>query len=104
MKIKEKRISSFINTGNQYIAKGRTDKAIKEVEKGLNYYTNNIISAIQPYANMDTGLIVLALRTVADQVEDASEGAKELYEGLKKTTTLAKLKQTEKMKKPNMKL
>lgn len=104
MKIKEKRVSSFINTGNQYIAKGRTEKAINEVEKGLNYYTNNIINAIQPYANMDAGLIVLALRTVANQVENENEGAKELYEGFKEITYLPKLKQTEKIKKPNKKL
>lgn len=104
MKIKEKRVSSFIDKGNQFIAEGRTDKSIKEVEKGLKYYSNNIIKAVQPYATNDAGLLVLALRTIADQIEEKNKGAKELYEGLKEITVAPEVKQTEKVKKPNMKL
>lgn len=103
MKIKEKRISSYVDKGNQFIAEGKMDKAIKEITKGLNFYTNNIIQAIQPYAVNDAGLLVLALRTVADQIEEKNDGARELYDGLKEITIVPEIKQTEKIRRPNIK-
>lgn len=101
MGIKEKRMSSYVNRGNQLIADGKTQKAMKLVERGLQYYSEQIINAINPYAKEDAGLIVLVLRHIADEVEMNNPGAKELYEGMKQCVKAPSLMEIERAKKPN---
>ena len=101
MKIGKPRMSSYVDRGNQLIAKGKTPEAMKLVETGLQHYTKRIIDAISPYAKADAGLIVLVLRHLADEVEKNNPGAKELYEGMKNIVGKPELKETEKIKKPN---
>ena len=101
MKIGKPRMSSYVDRGNQLIAKGKTPEAMKLVETGLQYYTKRIIDAISPYAKADAGLIVLVLRHLAGEVEKNNPGAKELYEGMKGIVRKPELKETEKVKKPN---
>lgn len=95
------RMSSYVDHGNQLIAEGKTPEAMKLVERGLQYYSENIINAISPYAKADAGLIVLVLRHLADEVEKGNPGAKELAEGMKKCVNAPSLKEIEKIKKPN---
>ena len=84
MAFQKERMSSYVDRGNKLIADGKMPEAMKLVEKGLQHYSEKIISAISPYAKADAGLIVLVLRHLADEVERGNPGAKELYEGMKK--------------------
>ena len=83
------------------IAEGNTPEAMKLIERGLQYYSENIVNAISPYAKADAGLIVLVLRHLADEVERGNPGAKELYEGMKKCINAPSLTEIEKVKKAN---
>ena len=101
MKLKENRMSSYVDRGNKLIAEGKTPEAMKLVEKGMSYYANKIIKSISPYAKADAGLIVFVLRHLADEVEKNNPGAKELAEGMKKCANSPELVETEKVKKAN---
>lgn len=39
MAFREERMSSYVDRGNQLIAAGKTKKAMKLVERGLQYYS-----------------------------------------------------------------
>ncbi|MEZ3514501.1 MAG: hypothetical protein K1W37_04380 [Lachnospiraceae bacterium] len=97
MAFQKERMSSYVDRGNKLIADGK----MKLVEKGLQHYSEKIISAISPYAKADAGLIVLVLRHLADEVERSNPGAKELYEGMKKCVKAPSLTEIEKVKKAN---
>lgn len=95
------RMSSYVDRGNKLIAEDKTPEAMKLVERGLQYYSENIINAISPYAKADAGLIVLVLRHLADEVEKGNPGAKELAEGMEKCVNKPSLTEIEKVKKAN---
>ena len=95
-------MSSFVDRGNKLIAEGKTPHAMKLVERGLQYYAENIINAISPYAKSDAGLIVLVLRHIANEVERGNPGAKELAEGMEKCVNMPPLTEIERVKKANM--
>ncbi len=97
----EKRMSSYVDRGNRLINEGKTPQAMRLVEKGLQYYTESIINAINPYAKADAGLIVLVLRHLADEIERENHGAKELYEGMKKCVIAPSIAEIEKIRKAN---
>ncbi len=101
MAFQKERMSSYVDRGNKLIADGKMPEAMKLVEKGLQHYSEKIISAISPYAKADAGLIVLVLRHLADEVERSNPGAKELYEGMKKCVKAPSLTEIEKVKKAN---
>lgn len=101
MAFQKERMSSYVDRGNKLIADGKTPEAMKLVEKGLQHYSEKIISAISPYAKADAGLIVLVLRHLADEVERGNPGAKELYEGMKKCVNAPSLTEIEQVKKAN---
>lgn len=94
-------MSSFVDRGNKLIAEGKTQDAMKLITRVLQYYSENIIGAISPYAKIDAGMIVLVLRHLADEVEKNNPGAKYLYEGLKKCVVASPLSEIEKIKKAN---
>ena len=97
----KKRMSSYVSRGNELIASGKTQEAMKLVERGLQHYSQKIINAINPYAKADAGLIVLVLHHLADEVERNNPGAKELYEGMKKCFNVPTLSEIEKVRKAN---
>ena len=97
----KERMSSYVDRGNKLIANGKTQEAMKLVERGLQLYTEKVINAISPYAKADAGLIVLVLRHLADEVERGNLGAKELYEGMKKCVNAPALSEIEKVRKAN---
>lgn len=101
MALGKQRMSSYVDRGNKLIADGKTPQAMKLVERGLQYYTENIINAISPYAKADAGLVVLVLRHLADEVEKGNPGAKELVEGMKDIVIMPPLTEIEKVKKAN---
>ncbi len=94
-------MGSYVDRGNKLIESGKTQEAMKLVEKGLQYYTNKVINSISPYAKPDAGLIVLVLRHLADEVERCNQGAKELYEGMKKCVNAPSLTEVERFEKAN---
>lgn len=57
----KERISSYVDRGNELIAKGKTKQAMNLVSHGLQYYSEKVIDSISPYAKNDAGLIVLVL-------------------------------------------
>jgi len=97
----KKRMSSYVDRGNELINKGKISEAMKLVEKGLQYYSEKVINVLSPYAKADAGLVVLVLRHIADEVEIGNPGAKELYEGMKKCVKAPALTEIEKVKKAN---
>lgn len=99
--MKNIRMSSYVDRGNKLIADGKTAEAMKLIEKGLQYYSKNIINALTPYARSDAGMIVLALRHLADEMEKNNPGAKAFYEGMKKCVVASPLNEIEKVKKAN---
>lgn len=99
--MKRIRMSSFVDRGNKLIGEGKTPEALKLVERGLQYYSDNVINAVSPYAKTDAGLIVLVLRHLADEIEKGNQGAKELAEGLKNCVRMPSLTEVEKVQKAN---
>ena len=84
MGLMKPRVSSYVDRGNELIAKGKTKQAMNLVSHGLQYYSERVIDSISPYAKNDAGLIVLVLRHLADEVEKNNPGAKELAAGMEK--------------------
>lgn len=66
---REKRMHSFIIRAQEILAEGKREESAKMVIQGLQHYSNKIIGAIQPYSKADATLLVIALRYLADQVE-----------------------------------
>lgn len=98
---KKQRVASFVGKGQCFIEKGDTAQAIKEVEKGLDYYTKTIMESINPYSKQDAGIIVISLRHLANQIEKNNEGTKEFVEELTKVLKTPEFCETEKIEKPN---
>lgn len=99
---KQKRMKSFVDRANDLIARGKLPEAVNIVGAGLKYYSDNIIGAISPYAAHDAGLLVAALRYLADQIEERNSGAKELAEYVGIHVQKPEFNETTKFKKPNM--
>lgn len=101
MGLGKERMSSYVDRGNKLIADGKTQQAIKLVERGMQHYSEKIINALSPYANADAGLIILVLRHLADEVERENPWAKEFFEGMKKCVNVPSLTEVEKVRKAN---
>lgn len=95
------RMQSFVDRGNNLIRKGMPESAMKLMLQGLDYYSNRIIKAIQPYASADAGMLVIVLRHLADQIEKKNPGAKEFAEGMSKILIFPELEESERVEKPN---
>lgn len=99
------RMASYVDRGNEILTrKGKTKQAMRQsermIEKGLQYYSEKILKAINPYSLSDSGLVVIALRHIADQIERKS-GAEEFVKKLSKCLDFPEVSVKEKSKKPN---
>lgn len=101
MSIFEKRMSSFVDRGNKLIAEGKTKEAMKLITQGLQHYSDLILHALTPYSESYAGLLVFALRHIADEIEKNNPAAKPLYEGMKKVVIAPPLTEIQKVKKAN---
>ena len=99
MRIKEKRMKSFVSRANVLTQAKKHAEAAKAVSDGLQYYSNNVIKAISA---ADAGMIVVVLRHLADEIESKNVGAKEFAEWLDEHTKKPPLTETQVVKKPNM--
>lgn len=102
MRIKEKRMKSFVNRANILVQNNKQVEAAKAVSDGMQYYSNNVIKAISPYAAADAGMIVVVLRHLADEMESKNVGAKEFAKWLDEHTKKPPLTEIQVAKKPNM--
>lgn len=102
MRIKEKRMKSFVSRANVLTQAKKQAEAAKVVNDGLQYYSNNVIKAISPYAAADAGMIVVVLRHLADEMESKNVGAKEFAEWLDEHTKKPPLTETQVVKKPSI--
>ena len=98
MKIKEKRMRSYIGRANILMQNKKEKEAAKAVSDGMQYYSNNVIKALSPYA----GMIAVVLRHLANEIESKNVGAKELAEWLEENVTKPPLTEKQAVKKPNM--
>lgn len=95
---REKRMHSFIIRAQEILAEGKREESVKMVIQGLQHYSNKIIGAIQPYSQADATLLVIALRYLADQVEQKN-GCALAVKALSKTIEFPELEEVEKVKK-----
>lgn len=102
-KIKEKRMQSYVLRARKMIQEGKNKEGAEMLSEGLNYYSKNIIKALNPYATADAGIISIVLRNLADGIEKDNPGAKELRMWAENNTVKPELKETIKIKKPNLK-
>ena len=101
--IKEKRMQSYLLRAKKMLQEGKNKEGAEMLSEGLNYYSKNIIKAITPYATADAGIISMVLRNLADDIEKNNPGAKELRMWAENNTVKPELKETIKIKKPNLK-
>lgn len=97
---KEKRMHSYIIRAQEILADGKKEESAKMVIRGLQYYADEIIGAVQPYAKADATLLVIALRYLADQVEQKN-GCALAVKALSKTIEFPELEEVEKIRKAN---
>ena len=102
MKIKEKRMRSYIGRANILMQNKKEKEAAKAVSDGMQYYSNNVIKALSPYAAADAVMIAVVLRHLANEIESKNVGAKELAEWLEENVTKPPLTEKQAVKKPNM--
>lgn len=95
---REKRMHSFIIRAQEILADEKREESAKMVIQGLQHYSNKIIGAIQPYSKADATLLVIALRYLADQVEQKN-GCALAVKALSKTIEFPELEEVEKVKK-----
>ena len=95
MGLMKPRVSSYVDRGNELIAKGKTKQAMNLVSHGLQYYSERVIDSISPYAKNDAGLIVLVLRHLANACSWCRGSAR------RKCVGKPSLQEIEKTKKPN---
>lgn len=102
-KIKEKRMQSYVLRARKLVQEGKNKESTEMLSEGMSYYSNNIIKALTPYATADAGIISMILRNLADDIEKNNPGAKELRMWAENNTVKPELKETIKIKKPNLK-
>lgn len=95
------RMQSFVERGNNLIKKGKTNEAMLLITRGLEYYTERVIKAVSPYSKSDSGLLVIVLRHLADQIEKNNEGAKEFANEMSKCLVFPELEEIEQIEKAN---
>lgn len=102
-KFKEKRMQSYVLRARKLVQEEKNKEGAEMLSEGLNYYSKNIIKALTPYATADAGIISMVLRNLADDIEKNNPGAKELRMWAENNTVKPELKETIKIKKPNLK-
>nr|DAU99415.1 MAG TPA: hypothetical protein [Caudoviricetes sp.] len=95
---KEKRMHSFIIRAQEILAEGKKEESAKMVIQGLQYYSNRILRAIQPYSKADATLLVIALRYIADQIEQKN-GCALAVKAMSKVIEFPELEEVERIKK-----
>ena len=55
MGLMKPKVSSYVDRGNELIAKGKTKQAMNLVSHGLQYYSERVIDSISPYAKKCVG-------------------------------------------------
>ncbi|RKJ46537.1 hypothetical protein D7X98_04050 [bacterium 1XD8-76] len=101
MKSKERRMRSFVARGNKLINEGKTPEGMKMIERGLQYYSDRVLNAINPHAKEDTVLMVLVLHHLINEMDKCQPGVKELADKMSKCIVFPALDMIVKIKKMN---
>ena len=96
-------MQSYVLRARKMVQEEKNKEGAEMLSEGLNYYSKNIIKALTPYATADAGIISMVLRNLADDIEKNNPGAKELRMWAENNTVKPELKETIKIKKPNLK-
>lgn len=99
------RMRSYVERGNEILSKKDKTKrqvrqSMKMIEKGLQYYSERILKAVNPYSKSDAGLVIIALRHIADEIEK-NEGAEMFVKKMSKCLAFPETSVKEKVQKPN---
>lgn len=97
----KERMSSFVVRGQKQIEQKDTAGAMKTVAKGLQYYSEKVLKAISLYAKADAGLVVIALRHIADEVERKNPGTAEFVRQMDKCIIKPDVSEIEKVQRAN---
>lgn len=102
-KISNKRMSSFVTRGQELIGQKNTKGAMEIIAEGLQHYSEKILNAISPYAQADAGLVVIALRHMANEIERNNPGTREFVQQMDKCIIKPTLTEITKVQKANQK-
>ena len=81
------------------IEEKRTPEATIVVVDGLNDYQNRIIKALNRHPVADTALVVVALRNLADSLEEQEPSCKGLVDWLNETATKPEFQNSKRIEK-----
>ena len=74
----------FCDDGNKLIAEGKTEEAMRVMERGFDFYSDKITKSYCPFATSDSGMIIIVLRHLADEIERQNPWTKKFVEGMEK--------------------
>nr|DAM11165.1 MAG TPA: hypothetical protein [Caudoviricetes sp.] len=94
-----KKKEAYVTKGNRLIEEKRLKEATEVVVEGLNFYQNKVIKAVDGHPIADTALVVVALRHMADQLEQQEPSCRGLVKWLNKITTKPELQAQKKIEK-----
>lgn len=92
----------YVTKGNRKIGESRTAEAVQIVMDGLNDYQKRIVSAIKGYPAADSALVIMALRTLADNLEEHNPDCKPLLDWIDKSVTKPVFSNTQKIEKTKL--
>lgn len=98
MKLKKKK-EAFVTKGKRQIAEGNTSSALETIAEGLDFYQEQVLQSISPYPVADAALLVVILRTLADEIESENPDCKALVADLTEKAKAPKLHTIEKFHK-----
>lgn len=99
-----KKKEAYVTKGNRLIEEKRLKEATEVVVEGLNFYQNKVIKAVDGHPVADTALVVVALRHMADQLEQQEPSCRGLVKWLSKITTKPELQAQKKVEKNKKKI
>lgn len=94
-----KKKEAYVTKGNRLIEEKRLKEATEVVVEGLNFYQNKVIKDVDGHPVADTALVVVALRHMADQLEQQEPSCRGLVKWLSKITTKPELQAQKKIEK-----
>ena len=90
---------AYVTKGMRLIEEKRTPEATIVVVDGLNDYQNRIIKALNRHPVADTALVVVALRNLADSLEEEESSCTGLVDWLNKTATKPEFQNSKRIEK-----
>ena len=100
---KPEKMTSFVTRIHEALDMQQGSEASELMVRGMEYYTNRILSAVTPYSKADAGMMSAALRTIARQLEVDNPGSEEVRRIFETSCILPRLRQREVIERANCK-